>query len=171
MVSIPHNAQTSSLEESDKLEATKERGGVEEDEGGRRQRLEVAGIPPIRREMIQYENFSLAHKASSVLGWWKDHEVVLPILSKVVKKVLTVPASSAKSERVFSTGTNFITTWLSSPSKNDVVAQWREAFCLQPVRLLNHQRWSSENAHDGHSGEKPFACKQCNYSCTTASVL
>ena len=65
MVSIPHNAQTSSLEESDKLEATKERGGVEEDEGGRRQRLEVAGIPPIRREMIQYENFSLAHKASS----------------------------------------------------------------------------------------------------------
>ena len=83
---------------------------MEEDEGGRRQRLEVAGIPPIRREMIQYENFSLAHKASSVLGWWKDHEVVLPILSKVAKKVLTVPASSAKSERVFSTGTNFITT-------------------------------------------------------------
>ena len=58
--------------------------------------------------MIQYENFSLAHKASSVLGWWKDHEVVLPILSKVAKKVQG--ASSAKSERVFSTGTNFITT-------------------------------------------------------------
>ena len=50
--------------------------------------------------MIQYENFSLAHKASSVLGWWKDHEAVLPILSKVAKKVLTVPASSAKSESV-----------------------------------------------------------------------
>ena len=100
MVSIPHNALTSSLEESDKLEATKERGGVEEDEGGRRQRLEPAGIPPIRREMIQYENFSLAHKASSVLDWWKDHEVVLPILSKVAKKVLTVPASSAKNESV-----------------------------------------------------------------------
>ena len=47
MVSIPHNAQTSSFEESDKLEATKERGGVEEDEGDRRQRLEPAGIPPI----------------------------------------------------------------------------------------------------------------------------
>ena len=24
--------------------------------------------------------------------------------------------------------------------KNYVVAQWREAFCLQPLRLLNHQR-------------------------------
>ena len=22
-----------------------------------------------------------------------------------------------------------------------------------------------------HSGEKPFVCKQCNYSCTTASIL
>ena len=66
-------------------------------------------IPPIRKEMIQYETFSLAQKGSRVLGWWKDHEAVLPILSKVAKKVLTVPASSAKSERVFSTGKKFIT--------------------------------------------------------------
>ena len=41
-----------------------------------------------------------------VLDWWKTHETVLPILAKVAKKVLTVPASSAKSERVFSTGRN-----------------------------------------------------------------
>ena len=50
-------------------------------------------IPPIRREMIQYETFSLAKKDSRVLDWWKDHE---PILSKVAKKVLTVPASSER---------------------------------------------------------------------------
>ena len=119
---------------------------MEEDEGGRRQRLEVAGIPPIRREMIQYENFSLAHKASSVLGWWKDHEAVLPILSKVAKKVLTVPASSAKSERVFTPIPLIFVVVKNRPKnsvflgKNFVVPQWREAFCLQPVRLLNHQR-------------------------------
>ena len=61
-------------------------------------------IPPIRKEMIQFETFSLAKKDTSVLDWWKGHESILPILSKVAKKVLTVPASSAKSERVFSTG-------------------------------------------------------------------
>ena len=33
----------------------------------------------------------------------------MPILSKVAKKVLTIPASSAKSEKVFSTGGNFVT--------------------------------------------------------------
>ena len=61
-------------------------------------------IPPIRREMIQYDTFTLAKKDTSVLDWWRDHELILPILSKVAKKVLTVPASSAKSERVFSRG-------------------------------------------------------------------
>ena len=54
--------------------------------------------------MVQYESFTLAKKEDSVLGWWKNHEAVLPILAKVAKKVLTVPASSAKSERVFSKG-------------------------------------------------------------------
>ena len=65
-------------------------------------------IPPIRREMIQYETFTVAHKESSVLEWWRGHETILSILSKVAKKVLTVPASSSKSERVFSTGANSI---------------------------------------------------------------
>ena len=61
-------------------------------------------MPPIRREMIQYETFTVVKKEMSVLEWWKGHETILPILSKVAKKVLTVPASSSKSERVFSTG-------------------------------------------------------------------
>ena len=34
----------------------------------------------------------------------------MPLLSKLAKKVLTVPASSSKSERVFSTGGNFVTS-------------------------------------------------------------
>ena len=38
------------------------------------------------------------------LQWWKDHERNLPLLSKVARQVLGIPCSSAKSERVFSTG-------------------------------------------------------------------
>ena len=38
------------------------------------------------------------------LDWWKKHENMLPLLSKVAKQVLGIPCSSAKSERVFSTG-------------------------------------------------------------------
>ena len=45
----------------------------------------------------------------NILDWWKSHENVLPLLAKLAKRVLTVPASFAKSERVFSTGGNFVT--------------------------------------------------------------
>ena len=72
----------------------------------RHQQLRPDHLCPIRKEMAQYEALTLARKETKVLDWWKTHETVLPILAKVAKKVLTVPASSAKSERVFSTGRN-----------------------------------------------------------------
>ena len=65
--------------------------------------------PPIKREMLRYESFSLPPKDVNILKWWKDHEKVLPLLAKLAKKVLTIPASSSKSERVFSAGGNFVT--------------------------------------------------------------
>ena len=58
----------------------------------------------VRLEMDRYESFSLVSKHVNVLDWWKKHEAVLPLLSKQAKKVLTIPASSAKSEREYSTG-------------------------------------------------------------------
>ena len=59
--------------------------------------------------MDRFESFSLPGKHVNILHWWRDHEKILPNLAKVAKKVLTVPASSAKSEKVFSTGGNFVT--------------------------------------------------------------
>ena len=63
----------------------------------------------VKKEMAQYEIFSLAPKEVNILHWWRDHERVLPLLSQIAKKVLTIPASSSKSERIFSTGGNFVT--------------------------------------------------------------
>ena len=39
---------------------------------------------------------------SDPLEWWKLHEITFPMLSKVAKKFLAVPATSAASERLFS---------------------------------------------------------------------
>ena len=63
----------------------------------------------IRIEMEKYETFSISGKDVDILRWWKVHEGVLPLLSKLVRKVLAIPASSAKSERVFSVGGNMVT--------------------------------------------------------------
>ena len=65
-------------------------------------------LSPIEREFHRYESFSLADKHINILHWWRDHEKVLPLLAKVAKKVLTIPASSSKSQRIFSTGGNFV---------------------------------------------------------------
>ena len=59
--------------------------------------------------MVRYESFSVPPKDVNILKWWKEHEKVLPLLAKLAKKVLTIPASSSKSERVFSAGGNFVT--------------------------------------------------------------
>ena len=79
-------------------------------------RLELeAADPPnaktskIRAEMAVFESFEIAPKTLDVLRWWKNHEKSLPLLSKFAKKILAIPASSGKSERVFSTGGNFVT--------------------------------------------------------------
>ena len=58
---------------------------------------------------LKYELFSLQSKDCDILLWWKQHDNVLPLLSKIAKRVLAIPASSAKSERVFSTGGNVVT--------------------------------------------------------------
>ena len=64
---------------------------------------------PVRMEMHRYENLSLSNKHVNILQWWRSHEGTFPNLAKVAKKVLSVPASSAKSESIFSTGGNFVT--------------------------------------------------------------
>ena len=75
-----------------------------------RTQLHQDQLSAVKREIMRYESFSLPAKDLHVLSWWKDHEKVLPLLSKVAKKVLTIPCSSAKSERVFSTESNFVTS-------------------------------------------------------------
>ena len=77
------------------------------------------GLSKMKQEMVTYESFSFASRNADVLAWWKTHETHLPILSKIAKKILAIPASSAKSERVFSTGGLVITAKRGrlSPSK------------------------------------------------------
>lgn len=46
---------------------------------------------------------------SDPLQWWRLHEADFPRLSQMAKKYLSIPATSAPSERIFSTGGNIVT--------------------------------------------------------------
>ena len=43
-----------------------------------------------------------------LLTWWKCHETSFPMISKLARKYLAIPASTAPSERVFSTAKNIL---------------------------------------------------------------
>jgi len=55
-----------------------------------------------RNELAKYMNLKVS-KGTDFIQFWLDNKSVLPKLYTVARQVLCVPASSAASERVFST--------------------------------------------------------------------
>jgi hypothetical protein len=44
-----------------------------------------------------------------ILNWWREHQEKFPKLAKLARKIFSVPASSAASERAFSAAGQTIT--------------------------------------------------------------
>ena len=59
-------------------------------------------LSPLELEMRIYENKPRIEKNGDRLSWWKQQED-LKLLKVIAQEVLSIPISSAKSERVFST--------------------------------------------------------------------
>ncbi|CAF3101790.1 unnamed protein product, partial [Rotaria sp. Silwood2] len=54
-------------------------------------------------EIDRYINTKLSFSsADTLLGWWNKHSLIFPQLALLAKSLLGIPASSATSERVFS---------------------------------------------------------------------
>lgn len=43
------------------------------------------------------------------LNWWREHEVIFPLLSQLSKQYLCIPGTSVSAERVFSTAGDVVT--------------------------------------------------------------
>ncbi|KAK7898521.1 hypothetical protein WMY93_019374 [Mugilogobius chulae] len=63
----------------------------------------------IQRELHSYLALPVVDSEMNPLEWWKIHEVNFPKVSQLAQKYLCIPATSAPSERVFSTGGNIVT--------------------------------------------------------------
>ena len=68
------------------------------------QRTDVGTLSVLQMEMKRYEACTNPGRDADVLSFWKLFEADLPNLARIAQIVLAIPASSSKSERVFSTG-------------------------------------------------------------------
>ena len=75
-----------------------------------------------REELDAYMAESLPPRSTCPLLWWKDNSTKFPLVSKVAKCFLNIPATSTPSERVFSTGGNTVTQQRSSLKPGNVDA-------------------------------------------------
>ena len=66
------------------------------------QRAAINDVSPLAKDISEYLSFPEALEDTNPLIWWKANEGSLPVLSKLARRLLILPASSAPSERVFS---------------------------------------------------------------------
>ncbi|GBC53601.2 ribonuclease H-like protein [Rhizophagus irregularis DAOM 181602=DAOM 197198] len=59
-------------------------------------------------ELSIYLNEGVAPGKTDILMWWKLHEIEYPNLSKMARDYLSIPATSAPMERIFSGGTDLV---------------------------------------------------------------
>lgn len=69
-----------------------------------------ADVPgEIKDEISQYMSLPAVSVDADPLSWWRQHKAMFPILSRLARKFLAIPATSAPCERVWSTAGNVVT--------------------------------------------------------------
>ena len=91
------------------------------------QRESVDRSTPFQQEQRRYEDLPNPGRNADVMAFWKLHEEPLPLLSRMARIVLAIPAASSKSERVFSTGGLVVTQKRFSDQMN--VFPYLNPFC------------------------------------------
>ena len=72
-----------------------------------RYKLQAKTISPrsesqLDKDFCTYENLPICPASMDILPWWKQHQEMLPVLSKLARLYLGIPATSTQSERLFS---------------------------------------------------------------------
>lgn len=74
----------------------------------------------IELELSMYLQAPVPDSETDPLEWWKQHELNFPIVARLAKKYLCIPATSSSSERAFSASGNIITCKRSCLKPNTV---------------------------------------------------
>lgn len=81
----------------------------------------------------------------NILAWWQMNSAEYPTLSRMVREILAVPASTVASESAFSTGSRVLSDFRSRMTPETVEA----LVCLQDwIRASGNTQRSMESVHD-----------------------
>ena len=81
---------------------------------GKSSRCSSDSIPFWKKEVMEFQNEPQIHHDSDALVWWKINGKRFPILARLAKRYLCVPATSVPAERIFSTAGLVISNQRSS---------------------------------------------------------
>jgi len=60
---------------------------------------QVRGSTPLQREWVDYSALASISKGENPFSFWSTHAKHLPVLAKVARRILCVPATSSQVER------------------------------------------------------------------------
>ena len=72
-------------------------------------RRQLSGPQTVKSELRRYQEEDPIDLDANPLEWWKARLVQFPLLAKLVRKVWSLPATSVRSEEVFSAAGNVLT--------------------------------------------------------------
>jgi len=108
------------------------------------------GLTPLKIEIEKYLDLPKV----DVLGWWKAQKCAFPLLAESARKYHCIPASSAPSERLFSTSGNLITQNRNSLSPKNVHML---LYLQENMRKVKVTKWDYELMPEGDYDEEPAA--------------
>ncbi|KAJ4930290.1 hypothetical protein JOQ06_019295 [Pogonophryne albipinna] len=112
-VSVPGRGDKSALDNL--LQSDTDSLSEEEDESHEDQKLQMA-----RSEVQMYFAEPAIHKKDDPLRWWRENKGRFPVLSKLARSFLCIPATSTPSERIFSVAGNICSQKRASLSRDHV---------------------------------------------------
>jgi hypothetical protein len=85
------------------------REAVSSCQGYHRKYADKPGADPIQDEISMYLSQHAVALEADPLAWWRQHQSLFPVLARLARKFLAIPATSAPVERVWSTAGNAVT--------------------------------------------------------------
>ena len=103
-------------------------------------------------------NYSFSKKGQSILKWWRRFYKLLPLLSKIATKKISIPASSSKSERVFSCGGNFV-----SKKRNKLAPKKVDDLIIIKENKSRIQAFTAKNTYELKAVKNTPTVNVCQY--------